>query len=266
MYWPSGAPFETDTTLRVASVLSPEARLFGVLKYAGRRIYALTSLPTDRLGDRTPDLVILPTVQEPWMFPPEGRQPIWWNEEMAIYAPHGAVAPVMPPPDTEPSEPPPINVRVSDVQDADGRLAFTLTADDHSPDQWSGQDWVVFDVDESPWGIPTHLEADRRTPVMEQWFGGQMVRGRGTTVHGYVYDARTSSLAVRSGDGGYRTEASSAGLEGPGAWVLALRLLREVDRGTYVTHELAALIPVLKATVSGDGKVSYQVYDEVRAG
>ncbi len=266
LYWPTGAPFETDTTLRVASVLTPETRLIGVLKYAGRRIYALTSLPTEPLGGQSPDLVILPREQEPWMFPPAGRQPIWWNDEMAVYAPHGAVAPVMPPPDAAPSEPPPISVRVSDVREADGRLAFTVIVDDHSPDQWSGQDWVLIDVDESPWGIPTHLEADRRTPVVEQWFAGQMVRGRGTTVHGYVYDAGASSLAVRGGDGQYRTEASSTPVQGSGSWMLALRLLREVDRGTYVTHEPAALIPVLKATVLPDGKVAYQVYDEVRAG
>ena len=98
VYWPAGRPFETDTTLRVASVLSPEAQLFGVLKYALRRVHALTPLPAERLGQQTPDLVLVPVGLEPWMFPPAGRQPIWWNHEVAIYAPNGAVAPVMPPP------------------------------------------------------------------------------------------------------------------------------------------------------------------------
>ena len=261
VYWPSGAPFETDTTLRVASVLSPDAQLFGVLKYAGRRIYALTAFPTEPLDARTPDLVMLPTAQEPWMFPPAGQHPIWWNEEMAIYAPHGAVSPIMSTPDGAPREPPPISVGVSDVRVAEGRMAFTLTVDDHSPDRWSGQDWVLIKVDESPWAIPRNLDGGR--PVVEQWFAGQVVRGRGLTTHSYVYDAGASTLAVRSGDGAYRTEDSSAGGTGAGAWTLALRLRQEVNRGDYVAHEEAALIPVLSVAVSADGEVTYRVVDNV---
>ena len=264
VYWPAGTPFERDTTLRVASVLSPEAQLFGVLKYALRRVHALTPLPTERLGTETPDLVLVPVGLEPSVFPPEGRQPIWWNHEMAIYAPNGAIAPIMPPlPEAEPR---PVRVQVSDARVVDGRMAFTVTIDDHSPDRWTGQDWVLISVDESPWAIPTHLEADRRTPLVEQWFAGQVIRGRGTTTHGFAYDARTSSLAVRSGDGTYRTEQSSAGTVSPGAWTLALRLRREVDRGTYLAQEEAALIPVLKVTVTADGEVSYAVHDAVRDG
>ena len=267
LYWPAGAPFETDSTLRVASVLSPEVRLFGVLKYMRRRAIALTSLPAERLGEQTPSLVILPRTQEPWMFPPEGRQPIWWNRDIAIYAPNGAVAPIMPPPDAgPPPEPPPISVRVSHARVADGRIHFTITADDHAPERWTGQDWVLINVDGSPWAIPRHLEADQRTPVAEQWFAGQVVRGRGMTTHDYVYDFGASSLAVRTGDGTYRTEQSSAGTVGPGAWTLALRLLREEDRGTYLAQEEAALIPVLKVTVTADGEVSYAVHDAVRDG
>ncbi len=263
VYWPSGAPFETDTTLRVASVLAPEAELHGELKYALRRLHALTSVPVEPLGDRIPDLVLVPVGLDPWMFPPEGRQPIWWNEEMAIYAPDGAVAPVRPPAEAAPSEPAPIDVRVSDVRVANGQIAFSLTVDDHSPERWTGQDWALVAVDGGPWSIPRRLESDQRTLVAEQWFVGQIVRGRGTTTHAYVYDALASSLAVRSGDGTYRTETSSGGDEGPGTWALALRLLREEDRGTYVAHEQAALIPVLKITVSPAGEVSYEVYDAV---
>ncbi len=263
VYWPSGAPFETETTLRVASVLSPDARLFGVLTYMRRKTYALTPMSSERLGDQTPDLVIVPVGLDPWMFPPESRQPIWWNDEMAVYAPHGAMAPVMQSPDVAPPEPPPISVRASDVRAANGRMAFTLTVDDHSPDLWSGQDWVLLSVDKSPWAIPRRLESDQRTPVVEQWFAGQIVRGRGATTHAYVYDAASSTLAVRSGDGAYRTEASSAGVTGPGRWTLALRLLREVDRGAYVTHEHAAVIPVLNVTVSEDGAIVYEIYDDL---
>lgn len=265
MYWPDGEPFETDTTLRVISALSPEVRLYGVMRFMLRRTYALTSFPAERLGEQTPDLVILSSGLEPWALPPESRQPIWWNEEIAIYAPNGAVARVMPPPPE--AEPPPIKVRASDVREANGQLAFTLTVDDHSPDGWTGQDWVLISVDGSPWGIPRHLEPDHRTPVAEQWFAGQMVRGRGVTTHGFIYDARVASLAVRTGDGGgYRNERSSGDGVGPGSWTLAVRLLREEDRGTYLAHEDAALIPVLKIVVAADGSVSYEVHESARDG
>ena len=136
----------------------------------------MTTLPVERLGEQTPDLVMLPRGQQPWMFPPAARQPIWWNKQVAIYAPNGALAPIMPPLDAAP-EPPPIEVKVSDVREADGKLAFTLTVDDHSPDRWTGQDWVVIRVDDSPWAIPRRLEGD--TPVVEQWYGSQMIPGRG---------------------------------------------------------------------------------------
>ena len=267
VYWPDGGRFETETTLRVAAVLSPKVRLFGALSNVLRGLHALTRLPVERLGAQTPDLVLLPTAEEPWMFPPTGRQPIWWNHEMAIYAPDGAVAPIMPPPDAgPPPEPPPARVRVSGVRVADGRIAFTLTVEDRAPDRWTGQDWVLISVDESPWAIPKQLEADRRTPVAEQWFAGKVVQGRGTTTHVYVYDAGAPSLAVRGESGAFRMAESSAGAAGPGTWTLALRLLRAMDRGTYVVHEEAAFIPVLKVRISTAGDVSYAVYDDVRDG
>ena len=263
VYWPSGASFETDTTLRVASVLFPEAELFGELKYALRKMHGVSPLSAERLGAETPDLVLLPVGLEPRMFPPESRQPIWWNHETAIYAPNGAVDPVMPPPPDAAAtpEPSPVNVRVSDVQVAGARIAFTVTVDDHSPDRWMGQDWVVTRVDESPWAIPTHLEDGK--PVIERWFEGQVIRGRGTTTRGYEFDAKTSSLARRDADGGSTVLASSTGGMGRGTWTLALRLLREEDRGSYVAHEEAAFIPVLKVTVSATGEVSYAVFDDV---
>ena len=261
VYWPDGEPFETDTTLRVASVLSPDVRLLGVMRFMLRRPYALTSLPAERLSEQTPDLVIVPSGPESWMFPPAGRQPIWWNSVIAIHAPSGAVASIMPPVDSAPAPEPPISVRVSDVRQENGRVAFTLTVDDHAPDRWTGQDWQLFQVDRSPWAIPKRWESDR--PVAEQWFAGQVIRGRGTTTHAYVYDGGTSTLEVRTGDGGYRTEQSSTGMVHPGTWSLVLRLLREEDRGTYLAQEKAAMIPVLKFTVNADGEVAYEVYDDI---
>ena len=268
VYWPPGARFETDTTLRAAAVLSPKARLAGSLDIVLRGLHGLTSLPVEPLGARTPDLVILPKALVPWMLPPAGRQPIWWNHETAIYAPNGAVAPVMPPPDGGPAfEPPPVRIRASNVRVADGRIAYTLTVDDRAPDRWTGHDFVLFGVDDSPWAIPTHLESDRRTPRAEQWFAGTVVaRGRGTTTNDYIYHVGASSLAVRAGTGAFRTVASSDGVAGPGTWILAMRLLREVDRGSYVAHEVAAFIRVLRVSVTGAGEVFYSVHDDASDG
>ena len=90
-----------------------------------------------------------------------------------------------------------------------------------------------------------------------------MVSGRGTTTWAYAFDARSSSLEVQGADGGYTAAAaSSAGRVRPGAWMLALRLVRDEDRGTYVAQEDAAFIPVLLIEVSEAGEVSYRVYQD----
>ena len=78
--------------------------------------------------------MITPVDFLPWVLPPAVRQPIWWNEETAVYSLDGAVEPIMPPPPW--AEPLPFSVRVSEVHEADGRIAFTATFDDDGPDQW----------------------------------------------------------------------------------------------------------------------------------
>ena len=183
------------------------AQLLGDLNPAV--LWSLTPWLSEPLGEQAPDLVILPLSIEPWMFPPAGRQPVWWStsQGIAVYAPHGAVDPVMPPPpDAAPMPgPPPVSVQVSDVRATDGWLSFTVTIEDLAPERWTGQDWVLTAGDASPWAIPTHLEPDRRTPVPEQWFSGQMVSGRGTTTHHYTFDAphiQPGSAAERSGNRG----------------------------------------------------------------
>ena len=156
------APFRTVAGLRAASALS-HARLLGVVD--ATTIHLLTPWPSEPLGERMPDLVITWSQVEPWMFPPAGRRPIWWNDEIAVYAPNGAVAPIMTP-RPEP-EPPPVSVQVSDVRTADGRITFTTTLDDDAPGQWTGQDWVLFAVERSPWALPLRFHPDGRTPVAD---------------------------------------------------------------------------------------------------
>ena len=70
------------------------------------------------------------------------------------------------------------------------------------------------------------------------------------------------SLAVRAEDGSGGEAAASGGAPlGPGRWTLVLRLIRGVDRVTYVAQEPVAFIPVMQMEVSESGEVSYVVYD-----
>ena len=79
----------------------------------------------------------------PWTFPAAARQPVWWNDETAVYALDGTVDPIIPlPPRAEPF---PFGVRSFRRTRAadDGPIAFTATFDDRAPDQWTSQDWVL---------------------------------------------------------------------------------------------------------------------------
>ena len=205
-----------------------------------------------------PDLVIMPLDFAPWVFPPASRQPIWHNEETAVYALDGAVAPITPPPRAEPF---PFSVRVSDVRAADdGRIAFTATFDDRAPDQWSGQDWIVIATEAPPWHIPSQLLPDGITPADHLWFSGQVGPSSGTTSITYEFDLRGSRLAVRGEDGELRPVQSSEAVSGSGSYLLAIRLRHE-----YQPNQRRAVhyIPVLRITVAETGDVSYQVHEDV---
>ena len=89
--------FPTAVGLRLASALS-HARVLGAVYPTQTHIHLLTPFQANPLGEQVPDLVVMPRPFVPWMFPPAARQPIWWNDEVAVYAPRGAVAPIMPPP------------------------------------------------------------------------------------------------------------------------------------------------------------------------
>ena len=246
--------FSTLPRLRVAASLS-HARLLGYVDPGPLQL--LTPFQVDPLGEHVPDLVVMPLGFVPWMFPPAGRQPIWWNDEVAVYAPDGAVAPIMPPlPPRDASLA--VSVRVSDVRVVDGRVIFTATLDDRAPEQWTGQDWVVIAVDTSPWALPLALLPDGRL-VDEAWFAGQAASGAGTTTHTYEFDARAARLAVQDGHGVFTAAASGGSVQGSGVWTLGIRLQHEW-RPNY--RRDAAFIPVLQIRVSEAGEVSYEVYED----
>ena len=249
--------FQSRPVNRTAWALS-HARLFGVV---GRQELNLrTQWQIAPLGDRIPDLIIAPLRFVAWMLPANSRQPIWWNDETAVYSLNGAVDQIIaPPPWTEPL---PFGIHVSDVSEADGRIAFTATFDDRSPDQWSGQDWIVFATDNSPLGLPTQILADGRTPATHIWFSGQLGPGRETSSVDYELDFLKPGMAFRAGDGAWTPAGVSEAESGPGSYTLAVRLRHEYKPNQWRD---AAIIPVLNITISETGQVSYQVYQDVRA-
>lgn len=248
--------------LRIASVLS-HTRMVGDVDTEPLHLRSPVPWTVEPVGAEPPDLVVLPASIEPWtwMFPPGGRQPIWQNAQVALYAPHGAVAPITPPPPA-PGEPP-LTVQVSDARLGGGRVTFTATFEEHAPDRWTGQDWVVVEVDDGPWSIPTRLHGQGRGPEITKWIGGLIATGAGTSSHTYELDVPASRLSVRSDTGSLVPLPSSEGDIGAGSWVLALRLRHEWRPGYW---REAAFIPVLTFTVSDSGEVSHRVFDAVSDG
>ncbi len=230
--------------VRAASALS-HAQLLGEV-----RVFAEHLRPgfhTEPLGDRTPDLVVTSARLAPSAFSPGQRTPIWSSDDFAVYAPDGAVPPVMP------AAEPLLHVRMSSVSIDDGRLAFTATLTDDAARRWTGQDWVILAADDSPWALPRDLGTDGRSYVAAQWFAGQFHPGQGVISKRYVFDARAASLYLEDGEGRLiPLEASEIGL-GPGVWTLALRLRHNWTE--------AALIPLVRLTIAEDGGPTFAVFE-----
>ena len=78
-------------TFRVVAVL-PHARLLGSPDRAALHLQA--HIPSTPLNGQTAEVVVTAAQLAPSMFLPDARRPIFWNEEIAVYAPNGAMAPV----------------------------------------------------------------------------------------------------------------------------------------------------------------------------
>ena len=247
--------------LRVASVL-PHARLVGAVSARQLHLRAPDPWTVEPLGERAPDLIVLPAAVEPWMwaFPPDARQPIWQNHEIAAYAPGGDLAPITPP--RVALETPPVTVRVSADGVTDGRITFTAAFDEHAPERWTGQDWVVVGLDDaSPWETPAEFLSGGRGPVLARWFAGLISPNSATITHSYEFNASAATLAVRNDRGAWVSLDTSEGDLGAGAWVLALRLQHEWQPNVW---REAAFIPVLRINVSDAGEVSFSIFENVR--
>ncbi len=231
-------------SVRAASVLS-QAQVLGELHHAS--LYRLTEFATSPLTSSRPDFVVVSAWMTPSMLHSGARRPIWWNSELAVYALGGGVEPSVAPGG------PFFGVSVSKAQALEGRIAFTVEFLDYEPDRWRGQDWLVTASDASDWAFPSELDADGQRHAGTQWYAGQIIPGRESTVISYEFDPRAAILGVRGDEGDFEvTESSGTGLE-PGVWTLAVRL-----RGDWWE---VALIPVMKIVVTQDGRVHYEVYE-----
>ena len=189
-----------------------------------------------------PDFVLTSARLAPSAFRRDARKPILWNDEIAIYAPHGAAAPV------RDSPPGPFSVRISDTRVANGRLVFKATFTVRAGDGWTGQDWLMVPADASPWAFPNIWPTDRAP----QWFAGQAAPQPGTMVYRYEFDPRTATLALRRGGNSLdELPSSGTGIE-PGIWLLGVRLRSD--------YQLVAFVPTVRVEVSNNGEVLYDVY------
>ncbi len=246
--------FDSRPLTRTAWALS-HTRLLGRLSRGV--LHLVTPVRTEPLGDHVPDFVITPARFSPWMFPAASRRPIWWNDETAVYALDGAVDPIRPPPPW--AKPLPFSVRVSAVSEGDGRITFTASFDDRAPAQWTSQDWVLVATGPPPWNLPARVLPHSSTAIA-MWFISYLNPGRGTTSLVHEFDIHAPSLAVRRERGELKPLERSEGALDPGSYLLAVRLRHEDKPNQWRD---AAIIPVLRITVSDTGEVSYQVHEDV---
>ena len=245
--------------LRVASTLL-HTRLVGALHSLPLHVRTTEPWTVEPLGKDAPDLIVLPASVEPWtwMFPPGSRQPIWQNDAVAVYAPNGTVAPITP--SRAVLEAPPVAVEVADARIDDGRIVFAATFDDRVPERWTGQDWVIVELDDGPWPLPARFLDDGRGPAVAKWFDGLISSGSATGSQTYEFDVPTARLAIRNDAGAFVPLNASEGDLGAGTWVLAIRLRHEWQPNIW---REVAFIPALEITISDAGQVTFAVFDDV---
>ena len=201
------------------------------------------NIPTSPIGAQTPELVVTSAQLAPSAFDPTARNPVFWNEEIAVYVPDGEFEPTHEPPMR------PFKVWLGDTQVVDGSLAFTATLTDTSGEGWTGQDWLVVPADSSPWAFPRF----RPTEPPRQWYAGQASPRPGTTTNRYEFDPQSVTLALHDVGQKPNSLSSSGAPLGPGTWVLGVRLRNE--------YLLAAFIPAVKITISSGGSVTFHAYE-----
>ena len=242
-------PTSPLTAIRVASVL-PHARILGTLD--PHIHYSLTNIPTEPLAGRLPDIVV---VERDISFDidTQGFTPIWWNGAAVAFATRPELATTVDPPPLPDQY---VSVRLSNVQQSDSLIGFTAHVTNHAPDEWTGQDWLLVPLEESPWSLPRGFESDGYTIVGTRWFGGQISPDIRDSSHTYRFDTSTGQLELQDPARGF-TELPTSGVQlNPGDYVLVARLQRE--------YLQAAIIPVLRIRVRESEPATLQAYSGER--
>lgn len=242
-------PTSPLTAIRVASVL-PHARILGTLD--PHIHYSLTNIPTEPVAGRLPDIVV---VERDISFDIGTQEftPIWWNGAAVAFATRPELATTVDPPPLADRY---VNVRLSSVEQKDGRIGFTTHVTNHAPGEWTGQDWLLVPLEETSWTLPRDFESDGYTVVGSRWFGGQMSPDVRDSSHAYRFDTSTGQLEFQDPVGGF-TELPTSGVQlNPGDYVLVARLQRE--------YLQAAIIPVLRIRVHESEPPTFQAYDGER--
>ena len=242
------AGIQTIPALRVGATL-PHARLSGSLTPSN--LYLLTEIPIDAASESPPDVVVVARDRamnaSTHAFPP-----IWWNHAAIAYAVSPVAAAIAPPPQPESN----FVVRISDVGRTANRFAFTVTFIDQAFDRWTGQDWLVIEVDSGPWSLPTSYAPNGYALVGARWYAGQIAPTSELSRHRYVFDGDAQQLAVQDLEGTLDVLPSSGDRLPPGTYVLAVRLRHD--------HLQAAIVPVVKITVAADGRTAYATFPDER--
>ena len=243
--------------VRLASVLA-HTQLYGEIDPTG--IHLLTEIAAEPLDERFPDIVLVPQGADAFLyasirgFPPMWREPvrIWQSHGLRAYAKSPAVATNIDSsnPETEAE----FSVLLSQVHSTGDAVNFTATFTNHASQQWTGQDWLVLRVDDTPWALPISVGSDRYT-IYEgmQWYAGQILPTQQSGKFVYEFDPLRIRLAPQGPKGGATASESSGSSLGPGVWALAVRL-----RYDYLQ---AAVIPLLTVRVFESGAVSYKAYE-----
>ena len=235
--------------LHLASVLA-HARLMGSIDVSA--IHPLSDIPIERPGAHAPDVVVF--ARDLYFdLGDHGYPMVWWNSDAIAYATNPSIASAVDPPPAGTD----FSVGLADFRTDENRVTFTATFTDQAPKEWTGQDWLVVEVDDPPWVQPIHRKEDGFTLVGAQWFPGQVGPSGGTEIRRFEFDALAGALGVRNAAGDLAPVLQAADELTPGAWVLAVRLRRD--------YLQAAVIPVLKIVVSESGQVIYTAYSGERS-
>ena len=235
--------------LRMASVLS-HTKLSGTLDTS--RLHLLPGLPIEPPGTWDSDVIIVARDLALGVAN-HGYPAVWWDPDSIAYATAPSIAPAVVPP---PAAAPDFAVRLSGVRTGVSHVTFWATFTDNAPTRWTGQDWLVLEVENTPWATPIQYEDDGYTLVGTQWYPGQVGPSGRTETRRYRFDALAGTMTIQDAvDDQARVHESANGLR-PGVWVLAVRL-----REDYLQ---AAVIPALKVVVSESGQVTYTAYSGER--